>query len=336
MSSTIPSIIFDTDSGYDDAWSLFILLKAHSLNLIQLLAIICVTGNTNVDNCVINVCRVLEVAQQTSIPVYRGAYDHILFIENRTQDPFHGSDGFGDIFEPTDLPDMTPYHPEEHGVTAMARIIKEHPGEISLLVVGSLTNVALAMRMYPEIIELIVSLTVMGGNFLGIGNITPSAEFNAFSDPEAVDIVLRGLKRPITIVPWEVCIAPRNTITWDWRRNVLGERQHPILTLLNPVEDVIFNEYEFSAIWECADCIATVSLLAPDEIIKSFEIIPAAIELHGQQTRGQFVVDRRLDRRDREPNAKIITEINTQNYKKALYWTIFDDVKVSLDEYLRP
>uniref|UniRef100_A0A1L8DY04 Putative inosine-uridine preferring nucleoside hydrolase n=1 Tax=Nyssomyia neivai TaxID=330878 RepID=A0A1L8DY04_9DIPT len=331
MSSIIQRIIFDTDSGYDDAWALFTLLKAHSLNLIQLVAIVCGSGNTHADNCVVNVCRVLEVAQQKSIPVYRGAPDSIIHIENRTHDHFNGLDGFGDVFESTDLPDMTPFNREEHGVTAIARIVKENPGQIKILAVGALTNVALAMRMYPEIIELILSLTIMGGNFLGIGNVTPSAEFNAYFDPEAVDVVLKGLKCPITVIPWELCIPPKNSLTWGWRKTVLGTREHPILTLLNYVENSIRKNHDHSANWACADCIAIVCFLAPDQMIKGFENAHTSIELHGQLTRGQFVVDRRV----KEPNAKIITEIDIENYKKSFYWVLFDDVKVSLDEYLR-
>uniref|UniRef100_A0A1L8DY03 Putative inosine-uridine preferring nucleoside hydrolase n=1 Tax=Nyssomyia neivai TaxID=330878 RepID=A0A1L8DY03_9DIPT len=330
MTSIIPRVIYDSDSGYDDAWALFILLKAHSLNLIQLLAITCGTGNTFVDNCVVNVCRVLEVAQQKSIPVYRGAPQPFNFID-RIPDNYSGYDGFGDIFAPTDLPDMSPYNREEHGVTAMARIIKENPGEITLIAVGALTNIGLALRMYPDVMKLILSLFIMGGNFLGIGNITPSAEFNAYCDPEAVDVVLKGLKCPITVIPWELCIPPKNSLTWGWRKTVLGTREHPILTLLNYVENSIRKNHDHSANWACADCIAIVCFLAPDQMIKGFENAHTSIELHGQLTRGQFVVDRRV----KEPNAKIITEIDIENYKKSFYWVLFDDVKVSLDEYLR-
>uniref|UniRef100_A0A7G3AUC2 Putative inosine-uridine preferring nucleoside hydrolase n=1 Tax=Lutzomyia longipalpis TaxID=7200 RepID=A0A7G3AUC2_LUTLO len=332
MSSVIPRIILDTDSGYDDAWALFMLLKAHSLNLIQLVAIVCGSGNTHVDYCLVNTCRVLEVAQQKDIPVYRGAADPIISIENRTHDNFNGQDGFGDVFEPTDLPDMSPVNYDEHGVTAMARLIKENPNEITILTIGALTNLALAIRMYPEIVQLIQSVTTMGGNFLGIGNVTPSAEFNVYFDPEAADVVLRGLKCPITVIPWETCIPPRNTLTWGWRCDVLGAKEHPILTLLNFVENSIRKDLPLTSKWACADCIAATSLLAPASIIKSTEEAYTSVELHGQLTRGQYIVDRRAQ----VQNTKIITEIDIQSYKRTFYWLIYDDVKVPLEDYIKP
>ncbi|XP_059622394.1 nucleoside hydrolase-like [Phlebotomus argentipes] len=328
---SIPRIILDTDGGYDDAWALLMLLKAHSQRRIQLEAIVCGSGNAHVDHVLINMCRVLQVADKKDIPVFRGAPDPILPFEHRSHDNFNGKDGFGDIYPVTDLPDMSPVNVTEHGVNAMARIVKENPGKVIVFAIGALTNLALAIRMYPEIVQQLQSVTIMGGNFVGIGNVTPSAEFNIFFDPEAADIVLKTLKCPMTFIPWETCIPPRNPVNWNWRKSVLGVKKHPILDLLNPVEESNYKELPPTHQWACADCVAAAVLLAPDQIVKTFQEVYTAVELTGSLTRGQFVLD---PRSQKPPNAKIITEIHPEVYKKAIFW-ILDSQEISLIDYLK-
>lgn len=187
--------------------------------------------------------------------------------------------------------------------------------------------------MYPEIMQKLRKVIMMGGNFLGIGNVTPSAEFNIFFDPEAADIVLRTLKCPITVIPWETCIPPLNTLNWEWRRKVLGSNEHPILDLLNPVEDSIYKNLPLSAKWACADSVATSVLLAPDYVIKDSQEVYASVELTGSLTRGQFVLNHRCQK---PANVKIITKIDPEVHKKVLNWVIEKNhPNTSLEDYLK-
>ncbi|GAB0098085.1 uncharacterized protein DMENIID0001_137820 [Sergentomyia squamirostris] len=329
---SIPRIIFDTDGGYDDAWALLMLLKAHRQKCVELVAIVCCSGNTDVDNSVINICRTLEVAGEKSIPVYRGAPDTILFVVDRKHDNFNGKDGFGDVWSPTKLPDMTAVNREEHGVNTLIRLIKQNPGELTLFAVGPLTNIALALRLYEDVAELLRETIIMGGNFQGIGNVTPSAEFNTLYDPEATDIVLKMLKCPTTVIPWETCIPPLSKLNWDWRKNVLGIVDHPVLHLLNPVEESNYKNLPLSYKWACADGIAAAVLLVPDLVVKTSENVYASVELNGSLTRGQWV----LNRRNKTQNVKMITEIDSETYKKCLFWVVDKTAEnTSLVDYLR-
>lgn len=161
------SIIVDCDAGIDDALALIILVSAHKQNKVQIKAITCVNGNTTVDNVVKNVFRTLEVCNATDIPVFRGACSPLLSIKstNATADQqYYGSDGFGDIYK--NNVDTSKLQ-SEHAVCALNRIVSENPGKITVVCLGPLTNIALTMKMYPEFINNVKELYVMGGNSTG-------------------------------------------------------------------------------------------------------------------------------------------------------------------------
>lgn len=196
-------VIVDVDVGCDDAWALFILLKAMDYDLCNVLAITCVNGNTSVDNVAKNVLRVLQtVEKEKDIPVYKGSAKEL--ISTKVLDMFHGHDGLSDL-EWDKEPDVSLIK-EEHAVNKMYELVRQRPKEVSIICLGPLTNLAIALRMYPEMAEDVKEVFMMGGNNLGIGNTTKAAEFNFYLDTESVSIVLDTLKRPITILPWEACL----------------------------------------------------------------------------------------------------------------------------------
>lgn len=198
-----PSIIVDVDVGCDDAWALFVLIKAMENGLCRILAITCTNGNTSVDNVAKNVIRVLTaVGFEHKIPVYKGAVKELL--STKMLDQFHGVDGLSDLEWDTE-PDLTLIK-EDHAVNKMYQLVKENPKEISIIALGPLTNVALALRMYSDMGENIKDVFIMGGNNMGVGNTTKAAEFNFYLDPEAASIVLSTVKCPVTILPWEACL----------------------------------------------------------------------------------------------------------------------------------
>lgn len=205
-------VIVDVDVGCDDAWALFALLKAMDCgpHICNILAITCVSGNTSVENVARNVLRVLKtVKKERTIPVYCGAAKELIATE--MLDRFHGHDGFQDL-EWTDDMDMSIIR-KEHAVNRLYELVRERPKEISLLCLGPLTNIALALRMYGDAFHRnIKDVHIMGGNHLGVGNTTKSAEFNFYMDSEAAQIVLDTLTCPITILPWEACMPPNLTI----------------------------------------------------------------------------------------------------------------------------
>lgn len=175
-------IILDCDPGHDDA--IAILLAANH-PAIDLLAITTVAGNQTLDKVTDNALHVCEYLG-INIPVYRGM-SRPLVREQVVAKNIHGETGLdGPVFEP-----LKTKIQEQHAVNYIIDALLASDGDITLVPVGPLTNIAMAMRLEPRIIPKIKQIVLMGGAY-GTGNFTPSAEFNIFVDPEAADIVFRS------------------------------------------------------------------------------------------------------------------------------------------------
>jgi inosine-uridine nucleoside N-ribohydrolase len=181
MSETARKILIDTDPGIDDAMAIFYALASPELDVVGLTTIF---GNAETSVCTDNALRLLEIANRTDIPVARGV-DKPLAMAYRGAVAFvHGSDGQGDVFLP---PPIT--SPLEIGAAEfIVRTVREFPGEITLVALGPLTNVATAMQLDPEFSSQLAGIVLMGGNAFVGGNASPAAEANIFNDPEAADI----------------------------------------------------------------------------------------------------------------------------------------------------
>ena len=190
-------IIIDTDTASDDAVALVAALRDPTL---QVLAITAVAGNVELPLAVKNALLSVERAGTYRPPVYVGAAGPLL-CELETADQIHGADGMGDLGtlgEPTLAP--TP----GHGADALARYAGEGDGEVELLTLGPLTNVALAIRKHPEAMRKLRHITIMGGAHPYHNPHTVCAEFNIMVDPEAAQIVF-SFGVPITLVTLEAC-----------------------------------------------------------------------------------------------------------------------------------
>jgi purine nucleosidase len=191
--------VIDTDTASDDAVALIMALRQPD---IEVKAITVVSGNVPVDQGVVNALYTVELCQ-ANVPVFRGA-DRPLVRDPVTAQFFHGQDGFGDQNYP---PPKTCVQPE-NAVDALIQTIKANPG-ITLVTLGPLTNVALAVACAPEIVPLIERCIVMGGAANTIGNVTPAAEYNIWVDPEAARRVFHaGL--PIEMVGCELSTGLAN------------------------------------------------------------------------------------------------------------------------------
>jgi len=189
-------IIIDTDPGVDDAMAIFFALRSPELDVIGLTTIF---GNVHTDLATTNALRLLEIAGRPDIPVAKGA-DNPLAVPFGGPVPYvHGDDGQGNLHLPP---------PQTHAIaqTAAAFIIEQimaAPGEITLVPVGPLTNIALALRLEPRIAQHVKEVVLMGGNALCPGNASPAAEANIHNDPEAADVVF-GAGWPVTMVGLDV------------------------------------------------------------------------------------------------------------------------------------
>jgi purine nucleosidase len=177
-------LLIDTDPGVDDALALLMALRdpRHDVRGLTIAA-----GNVGLRQTVANALKLCEVAGRGDVPVFPGC-DRPLLHAAPDAAYVHGNDGFGD----TAYTPATRAAATEHAVQAILRLSHEHAGRLLLVMLGPLTNLALALRLDPTLPERIGRLVVMGGAVTAHGNITPSAEFNVYFDPEAAKIVFEA------------------------------------------------------------------------------------------------------------------------------------------------
>jgi purine nucleosidase len=190
-------VILDTDPGIDDALAILLAVASPEVSLRG----VSVTGG----NCPLvagwhNARNVLALAQRTDIPALAGVALPLLrpaFTAAET----HGASGLGyAVLPPSPVPPAS-----EHGVDFIIREIMAQPGEVTLVPVAPLTNIAMAIRKAPQIVAAVRQVIIMGGAVRADGNTTSLAEFNFFVDPHAAHIVLTS-GMPITLVPWDITV----------------------------------------------------------------------------------------------------------------------------------
>jgi len=175
-------IIFDTDPGVDDAMA--ILFGLHSPEL-DFIGITTVFGNTDTETTTQNALRLLELEGRSDIPVAKGAAKPYVRPEPFYGRAFHGVDGLGNTNMPAPhgKPINTP------AAQFIVETIMSNPGEITLVPVGPLTNLALALRLEPKIVDYVKEVVIMGGAAFCPGNVTYVAEANISNDPHAANLV---------------------------------------------------------------------------------------------------------------------------------------------------
>jgi len=305
-------LIIDCDAGIDDAQAILLALSQD----VEVLAITCVAGNTPIDKVCVNVLKVLEVCDRTDIPVYKGATGPLLGDFKGSASHFHGLDGLGDV-EDIPHPDMSLLK-SEHAVNALIRLINEHPGEITLVPIGPLTNIALACRLDPGICSKLKDVVIMGGNIEARGNTYVSAEFNFHFDVEAAHIVLNEVTSPISLVTWEVCL--KHTFSWDFYDSYCGQgtkKSHFAKKITNLSASFYKKKYVgMGRGYTSCDPLA-MSVAVQPEIVTKETSVYATLELHGQLTRGQMVVDWR-GHLGKKPNVRIVEEVNIEAHKALM------------------
>ncbi|MEX2555423.1 MAG: nucleoside hydrolase [Actinomycetota bacterium] len=177
-------VIIDTDPGIDDAAAIFLALSSE---LLQVEALTTVFGNVELEQCTRNALTILELAGREDIPVYQGAA-RPMSREPHYAKHIHGDDGLGGMSIAPTAGVASP----GGAVDAIVSRVREAPGEITLIALGPLTNVAQALTVEPALAANLRELIVMGGAVLTWGNVTPAASANMYNDPEAADIVFRS------------------------------------------------------------------------------------------------------------------------------------------------
>ncbi len=184
-------IVIDTDPGQDDAVALLLALAVPEL--LEVLAITTVTGNVPVELTTANALRVRDLARRPDVPVFAGMATPLV-VAPETAEFVCGEDGLaGSGLAPAQSAAET-----GHAVDAIIRIAREQPqGSLILCALGPLTNIAMALRLAPDIARRLGGIAIMGGA-MNLGNMTPAAEFNFYHDPHAAAVVF-GAGVPITL-----------------------------------------------------------------------------------------------------------------------------------------
>ncbi|XP_056161258.1 probable uridine nucleosidase 2 isoform X2 [Syzygium oleosum] len=183
MAAKKKKIIIDTDPGIDDAMAIFVALQSPEVEVIGLTTIY---GNVYTTLATRNALHLLEVAGRTDIPVAEGS--HVTITKGtklRIADFVHGTDGLGNQNFPP--PKGKPI--EQSAATFLIEQANLYPGEVTVVALGPLTNIALALHQDPTFSRKIGQIVLLGGAFSVNGNVNPAAEANIFGDPDAADIV---------------------------------------------------------------------------------------------------------------------------------------------------
>ncbi|KAJ6638366.1 DnaJ like subfamily C member 1 [Pseudolycoriella hygida] len=309
-------IIFDTDMGTDDAWALFMLLKAEAKYNVKLLGVTIVQGNTGLENATENALRVLTAAKRLDISVYKGAAEPL--VKDFQGNYYHGVNGFGDVTFATTCDSSLVS--SESALSFIYRMVKDKPKQITLICVGPLTNIALAMKIYPDFSELVKDIYIMGGNYKGIGNCTSeSAEFNFYSDPEAAYVVFNKTKCKLTVLPWEACMEENHNIPMSYRFNDIANVKSFVTDLMNPVDDAIYKPKNKSH-WNPCDAFLTAVFLEKEKVVKESKDYFATVELNGEMTRGQVAIYH-VTGSQKKFNVTMIEAVDSDVCKEMLMWT---------------
>ena len=227
-------VLIDTDCGVDDAIAIMIALASPAE--VSVLGITTVSGNVPLANVMDNVLRLLSFLGRTEIPVFRGASRPLVEPLHHAPD-VHGANGLGGV----ELPAPRIVEQRERAPEGIARIASENLG-LTLLTLGPLTNIAIALNLYPELKGQIAEIVAMGGA-VEKGNVTRFAEFNFHADPEAVQSVLdSGI--PLSLLTWDTTLTVAHT---EAELEALGLKKTASGKLVLDLQQTVFRFIEKSA-----------------------------------------------------------------------------------------
>ena len=311
-------IIFDTDTGSDDAVAIVMALRDKGT---KVLAFTTVAGNVPMKQGTYNCLQSIDYAGTYAPPVYAGA-EKPLKIELETATQVHGADGMGDLGT---LRVPTQKAEKEHAVDAMLRILREGDGDIEIVAVGPLTNLALAMMQEPETMKKVPHITIMGGAHPYSNPHTVAAEFNIMADPEAADVVF-SFGVPFTLVTLEACWGSMRFDEADIKRFREANELGAFCIDCNRTAIEMARQVHGTPSFDLPDPAAFAALTRPELITKSFRSY-TRVELEGEFTRGatvfqtteKFFVSEAFGNHPKPPNSKVVTALDGPRFKDYLY-----------------
>ena len=298
MSAT--SILLDCDPGHDDAIALLLALASPEVDL---LGVTSVAGNQTLDKTTANAIRVLEFAGRSDIAVAAGA-DRPLVRDQFVASYVHGETGL----DGPDLPPPQGAPVNRHAADFLADKIREANGNVTLVPVGPLTNVALMLALHPDARP--ERIVLMGGA-VAEGNVTPAAEFNIWCDPEAA---ARVFASGIDITMIGLDVTHKALFTTAHVGRLAGRVGEMVTELLRFYDKFHRDVYGFDGS-PIHDAVAVAHVLRPDLVETLHRNVE--IDVESELCRGRTVVDL-WQRTDRKPNCHVGVEIDSEGFLELL------------------
>ena len=300
-------VIIDCDPGIDDTAAILLALASPELEVV---AVTTTYGNASVETCTANALRVLSAAGRSDIPVFMGAGKPLLRPANEGwASHIHGGDGLGGLAGPQGADSREGGNDGtegRHAALAIAEAVMAAPGELTVLALGRMTNLALALSLEPRLAGAVQEIVVMGGAVMVPGNVSGVATANLHEDPEAAAIVYRS-GAPIAQVGLDVC--NRVTVSPAQLEAIAGAGS-PAAQLLSEATGYLREAYIRAGRIRPYEGVRYNDMPAVGYAVDPglFAARPAFVEIetHSELTKGQTVADWNAA----EPNARICLEVD--------------------------
>lgn len=293
-------VILDVDTGIDDALGIVLAVRSRQLDI---LGITTVSGNVSLAKATENTCKILELLDAAErIPVIRGA-DRPLFRPTVFEHRVHGEDGLGGALSAMQLEKTAA---DGFAPDFMIASAVRFPGEVTLVMTGPLTNLAHAVRKDPGLVHRVKEVIFMGGAVQSFGNVTPTAEYNMYVDPEAAKIVMHAGFRSLTLVGLDV--TRRALLTEEHIGQLAGSPLGDYVR--QSTADYMKRYYERYGVRACAmhDPLAVGVAINRDLVTTGYYYVD--VETRSDLCDGQTVCDFQ-NRLHKQPNVHVCLEVDT-------------------------
>ena len=298
-------ILIDTDPGVDDAMALMLAIKSEQFDL-QAITTVC--GNATIENVTRNARFVLEVLGRSDLPLYSGAAHPL--VKSLQISVVHGASGLGKI-EPAAEPSLT-----ANAVEKILALVEASDGEITLVALGPLTNIAQAIQQNPQVMSRVREIVMMGGAIKAPGNVSPVAEFNFYVDPDAAEIVFRA-PIPRVMVPLDACnkvcfsLDDYAAVSDARLRKILVEMAEPYIRSIAKADGE-----QAAPVYDAL----TIFYLIRPELCDTYRC-HVAIETAGRLTSGMSVADLR-PKPEGKPNTTVVDSVDEEAFRHFFVETL--------------
>lgn len=305
MTTVIP-VILDMDPGHDDAVALVLACGSPEL---EVRAVTTVVGNVSLEKTTKNALRVLSRIGRGDVPVGAGADAPLARLLHRAAENVHGESGLGGLEW-----DELISEPDKRGaIRLMADVVEASVEPVTLIPTGPLTNIENFLKEHPHLKDNVERIVLMGGS-VGLGNVTPAAEFNVYVDPEAARMIFRS-GVPITMAGLDV-----------GRQATLGPEKVELVRESGPIGEVVSEILtSYARTYERAtgsgpppiyDAVAVAAVVEPK--VLTVRSVRVEVECEGEFTRGETVCDLR-NVWDRSPNAEVGVDLDEPTFFEVLH-----------------